>query len=106
MGALAVLITAATMVATGSFPAAAFRQAHNSQFHQNPYGFVQCDTGFTGSTSFLKTGGKQPDGTFPAESYPVTVPPAARCQITAGWWTIDKAGRAVWNQAGYAEFDT
>ncbi len=89
---------------TGTFPAAAFRQSHNSQFHQNPYLSVFLTDPATGSsvfgltTSFLKKA-KNPDGSFVGQSYPLLLDsqdwPAAAAAVgsaTSLYWTDDKEG--------------
>lgn len=88
---------------TGTFPQAAFRQAHNPQFHSNPYLTLSLFT--TNGWRLLitqpfgpKTRLKNPDGSFTCTSYPVTLeasdwPTGAVTGVAAsGYWTDSRAG--------------
>jgi hypothetical protein len=99
---------------TGTFPATAFRQAHNSQFHANPYLTVLCsDAGttlYSDQTSFVK-GAKLADGSVVGTSYPLTLDsptwPAgagADCQASSGYWTYSNADGAVYHQVAVTFF--
>jgi hypothetical protein len=101
-----------TITFTGTFPQDAFKQAHNPQFHQNPYLSLLCTHDSTrvlaNSTSFVK-GAKNLDGSFNGTSYPMSLTSNggndinwpdgmdANCSASAGYWTYSNKTGAVYN---------
>ncbi len=91
---------------TGTFPQQAFRQAHNTQFHNNPYGYILCQDQTVADelVVFWVKGDKNPDGSVTASSYPVTLTGSGACSISVGYWTYSQANGAQWNQVSYLDF--
>lgn len=109
-----------TITFTGTFPKEAFRQAHNPQFHQNPYLTIQCgnttSTVLRQSTSFFKSG-SNPDGSLngTATAYllansgnGITWPTgvSATCSASSGYWTdSNKTGGVTYNPVANLMFN-
>ena len=97
--------TAGDITFIETYPKVAARQAHNTSFHNNPYTDVWCYDAngnqiYSGET-VVDTKSSTADG-FMAVTYPLTLP-SGNCQVSLGYWTLDKTG-AFYTQVAFSQF--
>lgn len=100
-------LTAGSISFTETYPKAASRQSHHSQFHSNPYTSVWC---YDPSGTYIGGGQTVVDtkdtitGGFLAVTFPLDLP-AGDCSANLGYWTYDpQTAEVTYNQVAFVFF--